>query len=73
MSRSTLVSHVPSHPDVPACESLLCSLVIASNGSGQLIATSTEVTPNGGLGRESYPKWPYSNSSAGLIVVWLDG
>ena len=26
--------------------------------SGQFITTSAEVTPNGGLGRESPPKWP---------------
>ena len=27
-------------------------------GSGQFITTSAEVTPNGGLVRESPPKWP---------------
>ena len=36
-------------------------------GSGQIIATSAEVTPNGGLVRES-PQNPL-NSGLGIIVI----
>ncbi len=41
------------------------------DGSGQIIATSAEVTPNGGLVRESSHN-PL-NSGLGIIVICPDG
>ena len=35
-----------------------CMMGWVGHISGQIITTSAEVTPNGGLVRESPPKWP---------------
>ena len=50
-----------SHNDLKICEEMERYM------SGQIIATSAEVTPNDGLGRETSPN--HLNSGLGIIVI----
>ncbi len=54
-----------------ACQPTPLTLLRETNGSGQIIATSHDLTPNGGLGREislfqGNPGWCN-------IIVWPEG
>ncbi len=47
--------------------------ILNKNQSGEIIATSAEVTPQGGLAREWFPpKIPLYNSGLGIIVICPD-